>query len=281
MIQAGHWLLDKLLRVDSSEVLNHTLQPMKLPDPARRLKEIANDMRAEAIDPETGAVDYLSLAASECYEHFSSFTLALPACKPRELGDRSGQIAFWINIYNALILHGIIRYAIDDSIMDDPGFFRRAAYNIGGMRFSADDIEHGVLRGNRRHPYLPFPPFAPGDPRLNLAIEPLDPRIHLALVCGAKSCPLIAFYDGETLEAQLDKAAASFVRGGGVSFDPSTRVLRISKIFSWYKRDFGGRAGVLKLLKEHLAKPEILDALETGRFRLRYQPYDWSVNAVL
>ena len=118
VIQAGHWLLDKLLRVDSSEVLNHTLQPMKLPDPARRLKEIANDMRAEAIDPETGAVDYLSLAASECYEHFSSFTLALPACKPRELGDRSGQIAFWINIYNALILHGIIRYAIDDSMIE-------------------------------------------------------------------------------------------------------------------------------------------------------------------
>ena len=37
----------------------------------------------------------------------------------------------------------------------------------------------------------------------------------------------------------------------------------------------------LNLITPSHVVPEILDALETGRFRLRYQPYDWSVNAVL
>ena len=41
------------------------------------------------------------------------------------------------------------------------------------------------LKGNTAHPAKPEKPFADGDPRLKFCVK-LDPRIHFALVCGAK-----------------------------------------------------------------------------------------------
>ncbi len=44
-------------------------------------------------------------------------------------------------------------------------------------------------------------------------VEPLDPRIHFALVCGAKSCPPIRVYTPASLEAGLEAAAQAFCSG--------------------------------------------------------------------
>ena len=41
-------------------------------------------------------------------------------------------------------------------------------------------------------------------------VEPLDPRIHFALVCGAKSCPPIRVYTPASLEVALEAAAQAF-----------------------------------------------------------------------
>ena len=55
-------------------------------------------------------------------------------------------------------------------------------------------------------------------------VAPLDPRIHFALVCGAKSCPPIKVYTAEALEEGLEAAAASFCESAGPRYrlsDPS------------------------------------------------------------
>lgn len=264
-----------MLGISPQELLNPEPALSGLANPARNLREIANDMRVEAISPESGEVDYGKLVESDSYTRFRTFTRALPSCTREDLGNRSQQIAFWINLYNALILHGVIHYQISGSMLRDLGFFRRAAYDVGGMRFSADDIEHGVLRGNRRHPYLPFPQFAKDDPRLMMSIEDPDPRIHFALVCGARSCPPIASYSGRDLDEQLDQAAATFINGIGVRFNPENQTLSLSRIFKWYEADFGGREAALRLVDQYLDGREVIAGA-----RVRYLPYDWSVNAV-
>ncbi len=43
--------------------------------------------------------------------------------------------------------------------------------------------------------------------------DPLDPRIHFALVCGAKSCPPIKVYTSGALEEGLEAAASAFCEG--------------------------------------------------------------------
>ena len=43
-----------------------------------------------------------------------------------------------------------------------------------------------ISAANRPHPSSKHPPFSDEDPRLSVALTTIDPRIHFALVCGAK-----------------------------------------------------------------------------------------------
>ena len=40
-------------------------------------------------------------------------------------------------------------------------------------------------------------PFGKSDPRLKLALDAAEPRIHFALNCGAKSCPPIKTFSAD------------------------------------------------------------------------------------
>lgn len=276
-----HHGLDRTLRVDRSAALNlgRTAAPGG-PGVAAELLSALQMMEAEAFDPTAGTVDYHRLAESEAYARYRGCTASLTGFDPRSLGSREEQVAFWINLYNALVIDAVIAFGLQRAVREDLGFFRRAAYVIGGLRYSADDIEHGILRGNRRHfyPLIIFPQFGPDDPRLQYAIRPLDPRIHCALVCASRSCPPIAAYDPSKLEIQLDMAARAFVNGGGVTTGTGDIGVRLSPIFGWYRRDFGGKAGMREFVLGFLDEGEARQALTEGRCRIRYQRYDWSLN---
>lgn len=43
-----------------------------------------------------------------------------------------------------------------------------------------------LVSANRPHPSSTTPPFSKDDPRLKYVLSKLDPRVHFALVCGAK-----------------------------------------------------------------------------------------------
>ena len=106
--------------------------------------------------------------------------------------------------------------------------------------------------------------------------------MHTALVCTAKSCPPIAFYEGadyDTLTAQLDLAAANFVNTTTV-VDQKARQIRLHLVLHWYAADFGGQAGVLDFVETH-ADPELRTAVQAAReanYELAFARYDWSLN---
>lgn len=133
---------------------------------------------------------------------------------------------------HALVAHGGERLATPAG--RGTFFSGGARYLIGGYEYSADDLEHGVLRGNRPTPsslggllstwlpasVLPGPlttagrPFKDGDPRAAYVIDgPVDARLHAALVCGASSCPAIRTYTAANVDEGLDLAAEAFVAG--------------------------------------------------------------------
>ena len=156
------------------------------------------------------------------------------------LSDRPVALAFWINIYNALIIHGAVACGVKKSVNEVSGFFGRTAYRIGPWVFSLDVIEHGLLRENRGHPArLLLPQLAPWDDRRSLIVRPMDIRVHFALNCGAASCPPIRHYTAENIDAELDLAAGSFISGGGVRIDQATGKVHLSRLFLWFWRDFG------------------------------------------
>ena len=268
--------------LNETVVLDHVSPGVEL---ATALKRAANGLKAAGIDETGRRVDYASLRASNAYASLrNDLTPRLRSLDVSTLATREQRLAFWINLYNVLILDATVTFGVSRSVSEGRlgvvSFFRRAAYDVGGRRFSANDIEHGMLRANRPHWTIPGPQFGPHDPRLAWRVTPLDPRIHFALNCASRSCPPIGVYDAARIDAQLDLAAASFV-ANDVAIDLRAGVVRLSAILKWYAGDFGGRAGVLAFLKDRLPDGEGRDWLRRqGPYvKLIFDPYVWGLNS--
>jgi len=239
------------------------------------------DLKARFIDAESGSVRYQAIRGSEEFERYKDLTRGLRSFDLCSLKERGQRLAFWINIYNTGVIHGVIELGLKRSVKEFPGFFDRVTYEIKGSRFSLNEIEHGLLRGNRRHPYRLLRPFREKDLRRQFAVIPMDPRIHFALVCGARSCPPIGFYEAAEIDFQLELAAASFINSSQVKVLPQERIILISMIFKWYKGDFeGSDKAVIETLLNYLDEGENKAFLKENkdRIRIRYQPYDWNLN---
>ncbi|MFC7137410.1 DUF547 domain-containing protein [Halobaculum litoreum] len=102
-------------------------------------------------------------------------------------------------------------------------------------------------------------------------METVDPRIHFALNCAAESCPAIAAYSAD-VDAELADATALYLERT-VEHDTGRlgrSVVRVPRVCLWFRGDFGGAAGVRRLLREH----GLLGADE--RPRVRSLEWDWS-----
>ena len=244
------------------------------------LRSDINRLKGEFYDLERGRVDYGAMRSSDAYLQYAECTRLLREYDLSRLNSREEKLAFWVNLYNTLVIHGIIELGIRETVKEIPRFFRKIAYEIGGMVFTPDDIEHGILRGNSRPFYGLFRPFSSNDPRLRHIIALPDPRIHFTLVCASSSCPPINFYTPEWIDQQLDTAAAGFINGPEVEVLPEQNLLRLSPIFHWYRPDFGGSTGVAETLARYLDPGEKRDFLLAGGkgARVEWRSYDWRLN---
>lgn len=283
-------LLNLVTGTRQDDVLNEIDDPGSLSKEAGieitgELKRFLDMAKINSIDEGGLHVDYDSLRDSPPYlEYRQSYSPRLRYFNPAVLSSREEQLAFWINLYNTLIMDGVIAKKITHSVGSNPlrllAFFRKTAYNVGGLRMSCDDIEHGILRGNRGHPMLPGPQFPTSDTRFAWTINPVDVRIHFALNCASRSCPPIQVYTPENIDAQLDLAARNFVNTD-LRVDPEGHKVHLSAIFSWFKSDFGGQSGVIDFLIEHLPEDDrqtwLIEHRDTLSFK--YKPYDWGLNS--
>jgi hypothetical protein len=185
--------------------------------------------------------------------------------------DRETALAFWLNCYNAgtqLLLDAHPeRY---ESPLRVVRFFRTSALTVRGTRLSLDRIENGLLRGGRSKyglGYLPKLLVTSFERRYRLST--CDPRIHFALNCGAASCPAIRAYEPDTADEQLDLATAAYL-DATVTYDADRGVAHVPRVFLWFRGDFGGGAGIRRLLRDHGVVPT--DATPS----LRYRGWDWS-----
>lgn len=281
-------ILGLLVSPDPSKVLNSLpLSPGVSPsiDLSMELKQAMDRLKVIAMDETGRRVDYARLRASQEYKDYRQKCSALlQEYKPEELPTVSARRAFWINLYNALLIDAVIAFDVQQSVTEGKlgviAFFRRAAYRIDGKRVSLEDLEQGILRGNRGHPLLPGSQFASDDPRIAWCL-PLDPRIHFALNCGSRSCPPIQVYSADHLETQLAQSTQNFVNAN-VRLDPAKKLLVLSSIFKWFKGDFGGQSGIIAFVFNHLPLNGHRSWLSKHRdqVRLRYSPYDWGINSI-
>jgi len=177
--------------------------------------------------------------------------------------NRNEQLAFWFNLYNArtvdIVLDNYpirsirqVKMKFTDFVgpFDDPG-----AVTVLGKSLSLNDIESGIVRPVWK-----------------------DPRIHYALNCASYGCPNLApqAWTAADLDGRLNGAAYEYINSDR-AIRSGVFGVKVSKIFKWYKDDFGGSdQAVLNHLRQY-ANPTTLQKLQ-GRQSIRGHFYDWSLN---
>lgn len=158
--------------------------------------------------------------------------------------------AFLINAYNIFVIKGIVdHYPVEGPLKID-GFFDTKTFTLRSKKVTLNELEKEML-------YKQFP----------------DARLHFAVVCAAIGCPKLASfaYFAEKLDSQLEEQTTNvindpeFIRLNG----PNAKV---SQIFDWYAKDFGGKESVIAFVQKYLLKKVKLSP------NYSFYEYDWSLN---
>ena len=163
----------------------------------------------------------------------------------------NGQLAFYLNAYNAWILHEALAKYPTRSVKDLLfTFFTSKRIRVAGLQTSFNALEKDIIRAK----------FG-------------DPRVHFALNCASRSCPPLnpEAFEGDKRDGQLEKLAKAFVDSEkGVKLSADGKTAELSKIFDWYKDDF--KNGAIAFINERRSAPIPKEA------KISYQDYNWSLN---
>uniref|UniRef100_A0A3Q2P731 Zgc:152951 n=1 Tax=Fundulus heteroclitus TaxID=8078 RepID=A0A3Q2P731_FUNHE len=248
------------------------------------LRELILKLFSEHLSADGKSVDYKGMSVDPAFERYCELAIQLQRVELLSL-SREEKLAFFINVYNALVIHGYLRLGAPTNMWQRYKFFNYVSYLIGGEVFTLQDIENGVLRGNRKGVAQLLKPFSKTDPRLQVALPDAEPLIHFALNCGAKGCPPIKTYTPQDIDSQLLTAAEAFLENDDAcTVDSGKNEVRLSQIFKWYKADFGGTdEKLLKWVLDHMGdspkKTSLQDVLSAGKTKVSFLPYDWSSNS--
>jgi hypothetical protein len=269
-------------RLRKGKVLNKLtgFQASPSKDVASELMAAIGGLKDKFYDLNRGRVDYEAMKNSDEYQTYQEMAAQLQSFDLASLSSPAEKTAFWINLYNTIVVHGIVELGITTSVKEVSDFFTNIFYQVGGFTFSPEEMEHGILRGNSRPPYHIFPVFKKNDPRSRFSLASTDPRIHFALVCGSRSCAPIRFYEADFIDEQLEVAAKNFARSSEVVILPEENKIFLSQIFNWYQKDFGGNENIFHFLLKYLGEVEKSDYLRKNMstIQVEYLYYDWNLN---
>jgi hypothetical protein len=192
----------------------------------------------------------------------------------QDLDEDVARIAFWTNLYNALLLHRLCLKPVRGSLLMHVRLFSGVGYEVGGRPYTLNLIEHGLLRGNRRPPLHLRRPLRANDPRLSSAPARPDFRIHFALNCGARSCPPVRQYDPAELDAQLETATRAYLQAE-TTVDAARCRVKLPGLMRLYRRDFGSSKDQLDLVARHLPDAEAAMNACGGRIAVDHGRFDW------
>ncbi len=177
--------------------------------------------------------------------------------------SRAEQMAFWINLYNAVTVQVVLsEYPVDsikeihEGVIPNTGPWQDPHAKVNGRDLSLDDIEHGILRPLWR-----------------------DKRIHYAVNCAAYGCPhlLATAFTAANTEELLEQGALDYVNNPrGVDFVDEDFIV-ISSIYDWYTEDFGNTEESVVAHLIDYADEDLAARLKGFEGSIDYE-YDWSLN---
>lgn len=186
------------------------------------------------------------------------------------LDTKEEKLAFWINIYNAVVQDTLSK---NPQLWNDrQAFFGMPIVTVAGKRLSLEDIEHGIIRGSETKLGMGYiGKLTPGEFEKMMRVDDTDPRIHFVLNCGAKDCPPVYTFNPTTLNEDLDRITHAYLSRHS-RYVPEENKVYTTPLFKWFKGDFRATDGVDDFLKRHGIVPK--DAPDPDP---EYKDYDWTM----
>lgn len=225
--------------------------------------------------PEDGLVSAFDYAAALEDEELEALldeqNRRLARYDPEHLASREEAVAFWLNAYNYFMIAHIldnprggelIASVRDYGHLFNPyRVFRQELFDVGGKRYSLDEIEKGILLGDvyKERGWK-------------------EARVHFAVNCASVGCPPLRamIYLPSGLDATLtENTRRALNTSHHLRLDGST--LRLSRLFDWYEQDYVKEAGSVREFIAQYADPHIRQKL-THSDRIRFIDYDWALN---
>jgi len=190
------------------------------------------------VTPDTGLVNYDALKPGGEWETAWNLVVTLLSQSPFP-GPESTQgqrIAFWTNAYNIHMIDLVVR--TEGTVTSDGkvntklfrGSPKKYKRNYSDLSLSLDDIEKRILR------------LTGFNEPIDTVTSPdnVDPRLHFALVCGAKSCPRLRnfAYRETNIERALDENAHLFFNDSQNHFFLAGDQYKFSSLLSFFPGDF-------------------------------------------
>ncbi|MCH2023488.1 MAG: DUF547 domain-containing protein [Saprospiraceae bacterium] len=197
-----------------------------------------------------GGVDYNAFLKSKLI--LNDYLTLLKNNPPQTSWSNNKEIAYWINMYNAVTIYSILdKYPIS-SIMDLEGgkVWDKKKIVIAGKELTLNIIEKDKLLKRFK-----------------------EPRIHFAVNCAAASCPplLNKAWTEENVQSYLYKQTKAFINNKKYNY-LSSGSIEVSQIFNWYSGDFGGSDKVVNFIQKY-ADIEVQNDASVG-----FKEYNWQLN---
>ncbi|KAA1244108.1 DUF547 domain-containing protein [Aquimarina sp. RZ0] len=192
-----------------------------------------------------GIVDYQGFIRDKFL--FNKYFKSLSTQRPEKKSSKEEKLAYWVNLYNAIVLKMIIDNYPVESINDIKKPWKQKQITIDNKQYSLDDIEHTVLR------------------KMN------EPRVHFLLNSGSKSSPKLwnMAYTSRNINKALEEHTKQFINDPSKNSIKKDNVL-ISEVFEWYKNDFND-GNIIAFINEYS------DIKIQKKSKKRYKKYDWSL----
>ncbi|CAN6304223.1 unnamed protein product [Urochloa humidicola] len=149
------------------------------------------------------------------------------------------KLAFWLNIYNTCIMHGILQHGLPSNSEKLLALKNKATINVSGQKFNALVIENFILR----QPSSVKEEFWRCDVDVEeqqvrelYGLKSSEPNILFALCCGIRSSPALRIYKADRVAMDLEKAKLEYLQASLVV--TSTRRLLIPSLIHSNMHDF-------------------------------------------
>lgn len=268
-----------LLNPVSDQTNGSALSPSH--DADQMLQQALNELRREFYDAHEQTLEYARIRGTQSYQRFRDAITALREFDPLVLESDAHRLVFWLNVFNAAVIHGIVELGLTRSVRDVPLFFDRIQYKIGRFLFTPSDIEHGILRANAPPPGKRRNKFIQKDPRCRLGPGSCDLRVHFAMFRGTRSAPYLDVYILDRLESMLNDAARVSVNAAA-QVVKKKRTLLLPEQIAWYRQDFPQEnTQFVSYLSRFFNDPEVVEWLgeNAHRVNIEYQSFDWRLNS--